>query len=186
LQKACLDGISIHPKPNQVLAYEMNAVAGTGGVEASPAYGGFQDAALLELDTTAMLADCVKNVTAIFPNICPDYVTKLAGENGYSTPAVIDALLELQEKSSAYPQKSLSPNPRKRKRADDFVLDLLTKPLGDVSAADVETLQNHFNSVEWRNCTIPFTAYRKLRYVHLSLLAMPFYAFRRLDLMAFQ
>lgn len=164
----------------------MNAVAGTGGVEASPAYGGFQDAALLELDTTAMLADCVKNVTAIFPNICPDYVTKLAGENGYSTPAVIDALLELQEKSSAYPQKSLSPNPRKRKRADDFVLDLLTKPLGDVSAADVETLQNHFNSVEWRNCTIPFTAYRKLRYVHLSLLAMPFYAFRRLDLMAFQ
>ncbi|CAI4210908.1 unnamed protein product [Parascedosporium putredinis] len=39
----------------------------------------------------AMLRDCVKSVTCVLPNVCPDYATKLAWENKYNAQA--DSLL---------------------------------------------------------------------------------------------
>jgi hypothetical protein len=63
---------------------------------------------------------CIHEVTALFPDICLDYVQKIAGPLSFVPHEVINHLLDLQESGQAY-QKAKRPKQTigKRKRATE-------------------------------------------------------------------
>lgn len=124
-----------------------------------------EDAVLRE----AMLRDCVKSVTCVLPNVCPDYATKLAWAHQYNAQAVIDVILGMECKDTPYPLRGESSNPRKRKRPHDSIMEILVMPLGEVTRTHVESLQTHFGGSEWVQVTASSQEYHRLRSVNLSL-----------------
>ncbi|KAI2467164.1 hypothetical protein F4781DRAFT_324895 [Annulohypoxylon bovei var. microspora] len=59
---------------------------------------------------------CKDNVRAVFPDICPDYLEKLANEHNNNSAAIIGMILDSQEKGEMYPARPHE-NPLKRKRS---------------------------------------------------------------------
>lgn len=62
--------------------------------------------------------NCKDSVRAVFTDICPDYLERLADEYDNNSDAIIDVILDSQEKGEMYPRQSTT-NPLKRKRAHD-------------------------------------------------------------------
>lgn len=71
----------------------------------------------VERPNPKVLADnCKDGVKAVFPDICPDYVEKLAAEYHYNLDVTIGVILDRQENGQKYPVRSLLE--RKRKYGD--------------------------------------------------------------------
>lgn len=61
--------------------------------------------------------DCVATVTAIFPDICPEYLEALAAPLLYSTESVVNHIADAIEQGQPYTRQR-APS-RKRKRPED-------------------------------------------------------------------
>ncbi|KAI1104063.1 hypothetical protein F4804DRAFT_332629 [Jackrogersella minutella] len=73
--------------------------------------------------TLATAKDSCRNaVISVFPDICPQYLEKLASEHDHNSNVIINTILGLQENGGSYPVKPRD-NPLKRKREDDDDLD---------------------------------------------------------------
>ncbi|KAI1209831.1 uncharacterized protein F4807DRAFT_460122 [Annulohypoxylon truncatum] len=60
--------------------------------------------------------NCKDSVRAVFADICPEYLERLANEHDNNSDVIIDQILTSQEKGEMYPRKPAK-NPLKRKRA---------------------------------------------------------------------
>ena len=63
--------------------------------------------------------ECVAAVMSMFPDICPDYLEKLADDLWHDVPAVSAHIVDQAENGRLYPKR---PN-RKRKRSESEVMD---------------------------------------------------------------
>ncbi|KAI1095048.1 hypothetical protein F5B19DRAFT_443173 [Rostrohypoxylon terebratum] len=62
--------------------------------------------------------NCRDSVRAVFTDICPEYLERLADEYENNSDMIIEAILDSQEKGEMYPRQSAK-NPLKRKRSQD-------------------------------------------------------------------
>lgn len=84
----------------------------------------------------AELADaCSRLVTAVFPNICPQFLEQLASSIGLDASAIINHIVDQEAEGKPYP-RSQAPNALKRKRGtlDDEAQEVArVKRIYDVS-----------------------------------------------------
>lgn len=64
-----------------------------------------------------LVAVCKKTVLAVFPDICPDYLARLAAEHEHDHERLITHILDQSDNGAAYPKRPKSA--RKRKRSDE-------------------------------------------------------------------
>ncbi|KAK5987997.1 E3 ubiquitin-protein ligase-like protein [Cladobotryum mycophilum] len=81
---------------------------------------------------------CIRNVTSVFPDICPDYLRNLASKHGFDAPTVISIIVDQEEDRKPYPRR-VKNNALKRKRDD-----------GKVPEAEALRIQSKYDNPERR------------------------------------
>lgn len=70
---------------------------------------------------------CMAAVLAVFPEICPDYLTRIAGECDYDAESVISFIADEAENGRSYPKRQKSILKRKRDSDNDNDEDVARK-----------------------------------------------------------
>ena len=124
--------------------------------------------------------DLLRQVTDVFPDICPVHLDKLAQEKFHVPESIINAIIHELENGVSYPKRSVL---GKRKRQSDPILETLAKSDDEFNESDVKRLDEYFMGPLWKEEIAKVKGYRKLWYVraktsqncaaHISLVPEP-------------
>lgn len=101
--------------------------------------------------------DLLRQVTDVFPDICPVHLSKLADENLHFPESIIEAILSDLEKGVSYPKRTVL---GKRKRQSDPILEILAKTDDEFGESDVLRLNEYFMGPSWKEQISKIKSYR--------------------------
>lgn len=106
--------------------------------------------------------DLLRQVTDVFPDICPVHLDKLAVAKFHVPESIIDAILQDLENGVPYPKRSAL---GKRKRQADPIVESLAKSDEEFGENDVKRLNEYFIGPSWKEQVAKIKSYRQLWYV---------------------
>lgn len=113
-----------------------------------------------EIDNTFValpIEDLLRQVTDVFPDICPVHLDKLADEQFHVPESIIEAILSDLENGVSYPKRTVL---GKRKRQSDPILEILAKPDDEFGEGDVLRLNEYFMGPSWKEQISKIKSYR--------------------------
>lgn len=103
------------------------------------------------------IQDLLRQVTDVFPDICPVHLDKLAGEKSHVPELIIESILSDIENGAPYPKRTVL---GKRKRQRDPILEILAKPDDEFGESDVLRLNEYFMGPSWAEQISKIKSYR--------------------------
>ena len=104
----------------------------------------------------------LREVTEVFPDICPVHLNKMAMERYYIPELIIDSILQDLENGVSYPKNTVL---GKRKRHMDPILETLAKSDEEFGESDVQRLNEYFTGPVWKAHISKIKNYPELWYV---------------------